>query len=152
MYELYKPSAPIRLRDAARQNRWAARLRGLPEPRRFRFVRRLMAIDGRVGLELANRSIHSKPLLEALFSEAVRHSNPSTIREPISRLHRRLGVDRTLSLIRSEAAAAPDIARWAAYWLPAELDMADPSVAAAVRQLRADYPTVEPVPAKREAV
>jgi len=50
-----------------------------------------------------------------------------------------------LELIRREATADPEIGRRAAYWLPAALRPADPATAAAVRQLRADYPAAGPV-------
>ncbi len=149
---MYKPDARVRLLNARRLNRLARRLRAMPEARAFRYVRQFIAIEPHAGLPLANRTIRSKAYVEQLFVEGLRRSGPGSIQLWIKLLWRRLGPDRTVSLIRSEAAAAPDVGRWAAYWLPAELNMADPATAAAVRQLRADFPAAEPVAVKLEAV
>ena len=149
---MYKPDARVRLLDARRMNRLAGRLRSMPEPRAFRYVQRFIAIEPHAGLSLANRSIRSKAYLEKLFVDGLRRSTAGSVRLWIKLLWRRLGAARTLELIRSEAAADPDVGHRAAYWLPAELDMDDPPTAAAVRQLWADYPAAEPLAGRLEAV
>jgi hypothetical protein len=135
VYEVYKPDARTRLRDARRQNGLASRLRAMPEPRAFRYIRRLMTVEPDVALQLAKRLLRSRPHLEALFVEALRESNESTVRSPIKHLWRRLGAARTLGLISAESAADPAIGRRAAYWLAAELDMDDPATAEEVGRL-----------------
>lgn len=107
-----------RLRDSRVQNRLTARLRRVPEERAFTTLRRLIAIEPKVGLQLANRLLRSRTLLEQLLRDGLAAGNASTIRLWIELLGKRLGRTRTKQIVREEASRDPAIAERAAYWLP----------------------------------
>jgi hypothetical protein len=107
-----------RLRDAKHQNQLASRLRALPEDQSLRHVRRLISIDPKIGLSIANRVLHRPGDLEQLLTEGLRVSNESTSRFWIESLGPRLGAVRTVELIQKQALLEPEVAARALYWLP----------------------------------
>jgi hypothetical protein len=111
-------STPNRLLDAAYQNQLAKRLRGVSEAKAFTAIKRLIGIEPKIGLELSNRVIRSVDLLERLLNDGLPGSNETTVRFWLESLGPRLGIDRTLSAIRSQNDPDRKIASRALYWLP----------------------------------
>jgi hypothetical protein len=111
-------TAQTRLLNATHQNQLAKRLRELPEDRAFVKIKRLIDIEPKVGLKLANRVIHSVKLLEELLSDGLPVSNETTVRYWLESLGPRLGIDRTLGIIEEQDDPERKIAARAVYWLP----------------------------------
>ena len=126
------------LLDARRQNRLAARLRAMPEDRAFQAITSLIARDPKVGLTIANRVLHARPLLEEILRQGLRTSNESTSRFWLESLAPRLGAVRLLQIIREQAATDPAIAAKALYWLPS-LVKGERNAVVELNRLRRDF-------------
>jgi hypothetical protein len=127
--------AQRRLVDAAYQNQLAKRLRAIPEERALSKIRRLIGIEPKVGLKLANRVIYSTKFLEELLNEGLPVSNETTVRFWLESLGPRLGIDRTLAILGAQGDQKRQIASRSLYWLPLVFQH-DPVAQAKIEQLR----------------
>jgi hypothetical protein len=137
-------SPQVRLLDASRQNRLARALRALPEERAFTLIKRLVAIETKVGLALANRVLISLSLVESLLAKGLLESNESTCRIWLEILGHRLGIDKTLAIIESLPDPDRKVAVRLLYWLPTVFKD-DPTADPKIQRLRRRTTKIPPV-------
>jgi hypothetical protein len=114
-----KPSFTDReLRDSKLQNEIAKQARGMAPDEAFEYIRQLIAIDPKVGLQLSNRVLQKQKHLEALLREGLQIGNASTVRFWLEVLTKRLGFARVVEIIKERLPDDPKSIDRALYWLP----------------------------------
>src|SRR5215210_4208882 len=113
-----KPSFTQReLSNSNLQNEIAKEARAMSPDEAFEYIRQLIAIDPKVGLQLSNRVLQKCEHLEALLREGLQMGNESTVRFWIEILHKRLGLIRVIEIIKERLADDPKSVDRALYWL-----------------------------------
>lgn len=114
-------SAVRRLRDSQTEKRLVDRLRHLPESRAFLTVRRLIALEAKVGLQIANKVLRDPRYLEQLLYQGLISGNESTTKLWLHALGRRLGQRRLSHVLNQVFDRCPEAKERIQYWLPSPL-------------------------------
>ena len=114
-----KPSFTDRaLRDSEIQNRIVKHARALRPDEAFEYIRQLIAIDPKIGLQLSNRVLQKRSHLESLLREGLQIGNASIVRFWLEILSKRLRFARVIEIVKERLPDDPESVDRALYWLP----------------------------------